>query len=152
MTLHRLTHIGICVCELPRALGFYRDALGFVEVGRFHAADAATATILELPGADLELVYLERDGVRIELLHYRAPAHTGRAERRAMNAPGLTHLSFTVRDLDATTRAIERHGGSVLASTATRFAQGSRGVFALDPDGTRIELIERAAQRAPSAS
>ena len=143
MSIHRLTHLGICVSELSRSIAFYRDALGFREVGRYAANDAATATILEVEGVDLQLVYLERDGVRIELLHYPSPGHRGSGERRSMNALGLTHLSFAVDDLDAVARAIATSGGRVLEHTRASFKSGNRGLFALDPDGTRIELIER---------
>lgn len=105
--------------------------------------DEATARILEVDGVKLELVYLERDGWRIELLHYPSPGHQGSGERRPMNALGLTHLSFAVDDLDQVANAIERHGGRVLTDTRASFRSGNRGMFTLDPDGTRIELIER---------
>ncbi|MEJ2204764.1 MAG: VOC family protein [Gemmatimonadales bacterium] len=149
MSIHRLTHIGICVAELPRSVAFYRDALGFREVGRYSAGDEATETILEVEDAEVELVYLERDGVRLELLYYPAPGHVGSGERRPMNALGLTHLSFAVEDLDRVAGAIEKSGGRVLEETRAMFKSGNRGLFALDPDGTRIELIER--QRDPGA-
>jgi len=139
----RLTHLGICVSDLDRSLAFYREALGFREVGRLDVGDDATARILEVEGTRLRLVYLERDGWRIELLHYDAPGHRGTGERRAMNELGLTHLSFAVETLDAVAESIEKHGGRVLQSTRSAFRSGNRGLFALDPDGTRIELIER---------
>ena len=142
MAIRRLTHIGICVSDLARSLTFYRDVLGLREVGRFAYDDDATGTILEVADAKLELVYLERDGVRLELLHYASPGHTGDGARRAMNALGLTHLSFAVEDIDATARAIEAAGGRVLPRTRVTFKSGNGGLFALDPDGTRIELIE----------
>jgi glyoxylase I family protein len=143
VSIYRLTHIGICVSELGRSLDFYRDALGFRETGRYAVGDAATETILEVAGAHVELVYLERDGVRIELLYYPAPGHVGAGERRPMNALGITHLSFAVDDLDRVTGSIEAAGGRVLEGTRAVFRSGNRGLFALDPDGTRIELIER---------
>ena len=143
MTMRQLTHIGICVSDLARSLAFYRDVLGLREVGRLSTGDAATGTILEVAGAKLELVYLERDGFRLELLHYPSPGHVGDGKRRAMNALGLTHLSFAVDDLDAAARAIEDAGGRVLPATRATFQSGNRGIFTLDPDGTRIELIER---------
>lgn len=143
--MDRLTHIGLCVADLSRSLDFYRDALGFREVGRYAVGDAATEKILEVANARVELVYLERDGVRIELLYYRSPGHVGSGERRAMNALGLTHLSFAVEDLDRTARSVEAAGGCVLEETRAVFKSGNRGLFALDPDGTRIELIERRA-------
>ncbi|MEJ2204682.1 MAG: VOC family protein [Gemmatimonadota bacterium] len=143
MSIHRLTHIGICVGDLSRSAEFYRDALGFREVGRYSVGDEATEKILEVKDVQLELLYLERDGVRIELLYYPSPGHVGSGERRAMNALGLTHLSFAVEDIDRVGRAIEAAGGRVLEETRAAFKSGNRGLFATDPDGTRIELIER---------
>lgn len=139
----RLTHFGICVRDLGRSVRFYCGALGFREVGRLDVGDEATARILEVEGVRLELVYLELDGWRIELLHYASPGHQGSGERRAMNALGLTHLSFAVEDLDQAAEAIQRHGGRILPDTRATFRSGNRGLFTLDPDGTRIELIER---------
>ena len=46
-------------------------------------------------------------------------------------------------DLDDLCRRIEEGGGTVLPATTATFEQGNRGVMTLDPDGTRIELIER---------
>lgn len=143
MTVQRLTHLGICVSDLEPALGFWRDALGFREVGTLDVEGSEAATLLELPGVELRAVYLERDGVRIELLHYPAPGHAGSAEPRAMNALGLTHLSFRVQDLDATLAALERAGGHVLAQTRTNNPKfRAAAVFVTDPDGTRVELVQ----------
>ena len=63
----RLTHIGLCVADAERATGFYRDALGFREVSRLSASGAPSSTLLRLEDVALEAIYLERDGVRIEL-------------------------------------------------------------------------------------
>jgi glyoxylase I family protein len=135
------------VSDLRKSIEFYRDGLGFREVGRLDVGDEATARILEIEGARVELVYMERDGWRIELLHYTRPGHQGSAERRPMNALGLTHLSFAVDDLDRVAAAIQTHGGRVLTDTRAVFRSGNLGLFALDPDGTRIELIERVIRR-----
>ncbi len=138
----RFSHVGICVSELQRSLAFYRDALGFREVGRLEVAGDAPERLLALPDVDLEAVFLEREGVRIELLHYRSPAHRGEGGARPMNALGLTHLSLRVGDLPAAIEALERAGARVLHATRTWNAELDSGaVFALDPDGTRIELI-----------
>ena len=46
MSIQRLSHIGICVSDLQRSLGFYRDALGFRELSRIavEGAESALAT------------------------------------------------------------------------------------------------------------
>jgi catechol 2,3-dioxygenase-like lactoylglutathione lyase family enzyme len=138
----RFSHVGICVSDLDRSLAFYRDALGFREVRRLDVAGEAPETLLGLQDVDLEAVFLERDGVRIELLHYRSPSHRGSGEPRPMNALGLTHLSLLVTDLAAAIAALESAGARVLYATRTGNAELAGGaVFAVDPDGTRIELI-----------
>lgn len=142
MAIHRFSHVGICVADLDRSLAFYRDALGFREVRRLDVAGDAPETLLGLRDVDLRAVFLERDGTRIELLHFVSPGHRGSGEPRPMNALGLTHLSLRVDDLAATIAALEQAGVRVLHGTRTWNAELASGaVFAVDPDGTRIELI-----------
>jgi len=142
MAIRRFSHVGVCVSDLERSLAFYRDGLGFREVGRLDAAGEPTETMLQLPDVDLTAVFLERDGVRIELLHYRTPGHRGSGEPRPMNALGLTHLSLRVDDLDATVAALEKAGARVLRATRVRNEElASDAVFVTDPDGARIELV-----------
>jgi catechol 2,3-dioxygenase-like lactoylglutathione lyase family enzyme len=141
---NRFTHVGLCVSDLERSIAFYCDVLGFVEVARrLNVTDADSANLLDFPEMDAELVYLERDGIRIELLWYRVPDAEADGGRRPMNRVGLTHLAFRVGDLDDLCRRIEAGGGTVLPATTATFAQGNRGIMTLDPDGTRVELIER---------
>jgi catechol 2,3-dioxygenase-like lactoylglutathione lyase family enzyme len=141
--IRRLSHLGICVADLERSLRFYREGLGFREVSSLDLGGEPSATLLELPGVSLRARYLERDGARIELLHYPAPGAQGDGRPRAMNARGLTHLSFRVEGLDAVVIRLAELGGVALAGT--RIANPRAGVqamFVLDPDGTRIELVE----------
>ena len=140
---HRLTHIGICVRDLAVAVEFYCNALGFERIGDMHVDDEASARLLALPGLVLDLVYLQRDGFRLELLSYTHPETTGEGTPRAMNAVGLTHLSFRVDDIDALSATIEEHGGHLLADRTVAFGGGNRGLMLTDPDGNLLELIER---------
>ena len=141
---NRFTHVGLCVSDLERSLAFYCDVMGFTEVARrLNITDAGSANLLDFPEMDVELVYLERDGIRIELLWYRVPDRVEDDARRPMHRTGLTHLAFRVGDLDDLCRRIEEGGGTVLPAPTATFEQGNRGVMTLDPDGTRIELIER---------
>ncbi len=139
----RLTHIGLCVADLDRSLRFYVEGMGFEEIGRMTTDEPDSGNILEVPGAAVELVYLARDGVRIELIGFTAPGVEEPTGRRPVNRVGLTHLAFRVDDLDAWCERIRAAGGTVLDHTASRFATGNRGIMAVDPDSTRIELIER---------
>ena len=145
MTIAGVSHVGLCVSDLSRALAFWRDALGFREGKQLDVWGEQAETLLSLRDLDLRVVFLERDGLRLELLHYVSPGHRGLGEPRPMNALGFTHLSLRVTDLDATLAAVEAAGGRVLRGTRVRDPATGRGaVFVTDPDGTRIELIEGA--------
>lgn len=143
---HRITHVGVCVTDLDRSIAFYRDGLGMVEVGRLHAEGEPTATLLEVADLDLELVYLERDGLRIELLGYAGGGARPARGARPMDEAGLTHLSIRAGDLDALMARLVEAGGRVVESTEVSFARGNRGIMVLDPDGLRVELIEEVAR------
>lgn len=138
----QLTHIGVCVPDLAAARRFYTEGLGFVEVSSLQVSDEPAASLLQLPGVDLEAVYLERDGVRVELLHYRKPGVATTETPRPMNAPGLTHLSFRVDDVDGMGQKLAALGGRVLPESRIEIAGiGVVAMFVLDPGGTRIELV-----------
>lgn len=140
--VQRITHLGICVSDLERSLRFYTEVFGCVEVGRFEGKGDPSASILGLPKSlEMVAVYLERDGWRLELLHYPTPGHQGPAAPRPMNQLGYTHLSFRVSKLEAVLARLEARGGKVLRETY-QATFGSRVVFAVDPDGVRFELIE----------
>ena len=107
--IQRLTHVGICVSDLERSLRFYRDLLGFAPEHELEVEGEPTDTLLRLRGTKLKAVYLARDGVRIELLHFASPPAPPR-RARVMNELGLTHLSFRVADLDAVVAALRAAG------------------------------------------
>lgn len=143
MSIHGLSHLGLCVSDLARAQRFYCEGLGFREASRLEFSGDPSATLLELPGVRFTAVYLRRDGLLLELLHYSAPAATGDRAPRAMNALGLTHLSMRVAELAPVVDRLVPLGGRVLEQTRIHNPQLRAGaIFVLDPDGTRIELFE----------
>ena len=143
VSVRRFSHLGLCVRDLARACEFYVVGLGFRELSRFVTRGAETSRLLGLARVELEAVYLERDSFRLELLHYRSPGAVSGDAPRAMNQAGLTHLSLLVDDLDATLAALQALGARPLPESridSLRF--GARVMFVLDPDGTRVELVE----------
>ena len=142
MGIQRVGHLGICVADLPRSLRFYRDLLGFRELSRLEVAGTETDRLLGLQNVKLSAVYLERDGMRIELLDFASPELLEAPAPRPMNQLGLTHLSVRVKDLGAVVDELRSAGVQVLEATRISVAAGSAAVFVTDPDGTRIELVE----------
>lgn len=127
-------HVGVCVSDLDRSIAFY-EALGFRRWWDLRVPDAATVPLLALsPPLDLHAVYLVLGGLVLELLHYGAGDHPS-ARSRAMDEPGLTHLSVSVDDLDATLEQVAALGGTVLPDSRVGIA-----VMVRDPDGQLLEL------------
>ena len=129
-------HLGQCVTDLARSRRFYTELLGFREERELHPPDEASATLLGLdPPLGMTAVYLRRDGLVLELLHF-ADLATVPARVRVMNEPGLTHVSLSVDDVAATCARVPEYGGEVLTHTDIGAA-----VFIRDPDGQLIELL-----------
>ena len=135
----RFKNTGICVRDLERSLSFYREVFGFIPDPEPRKIPTALEGYLELTDLDLTVHFIEKDGFRIELLHFSSPEPFG-GERREMNQLGLTHLAFDVSDIAAMTQAVERMGGSVVEKSRFERDGRTRAIFVLDPDGTRIEL------------
>lgn len=143
MSILRFTHVGICVADVDRSIRFYRDRLGFQVRSELRIGGEPTSTLLRLPGADLQAVYLERDGMRIELLYYHAPPATGAGKPRSMGERGLTHLSLRVDNLADLLREMRADGVEILDDSRIDLPEFQAGaVFVCDPDGTLIELVQ----------
>jgi len=143
MTIQSFSHIGICVSDLERARAFYVNQLGFCEVSHLNVEGAEPARLLMLEELELRAVYLERDGTRIELLHYTRPGHEDADRPRPMNRLGLTHLSLRVDDLAASIDSMRAAGVEILEQTRIANPEyGTAVVMLCDPDGTLIELVE----------
>lgn len=146
MDTPRLTHVGICVSDLDRSVRFYRDVLGFKERGALNLRGEPVDKLNQLEGVKVRTVFLEQeDGGRLQLIAFRSPGWVGPQTARPMNQIGLTHLAFRVADLDAVCERIRAAGGDLLP--ATRIEQPgdapTRVIMALDPDGVRVELVQR---------
>ena len=130
-------HVGVCVTDLDRSRRFYEEVLGFAFRNDLPAIpDAATSKLLRVePPVGLSAVYLVRDGLVLELLTFDRPGNQP-ARERPFTEPGLTHLSFTVDDVEAACGAVVEHGGDVLGDTNLGVA-----VMVRDPDGQLLELL-----------
>ena len=141
--VQRLSHVGICVADMERSVAFYRDVLGFRELSRLDIAGRESEQLLGIEGGELQAVYLERDGTRIELLYYPVAGHQAIDAPQPMNRVGFTHLSFRVADVDAVVAAARQASGGCLEETLVDQSEWEmKVVFITDPDGLRIELLQ----------
>ena len=136
-------HVGQCVTDLEQSKRFYCELLGFALDREINPPDDLSARLLGLtPPLAMTAVYLVRDGLVLELLHFAAPGQTQRYQPRAMNQPGLTHISLSVEDLDGVLARVADYGGALLADSNI-----GAGVFIRDPDGQLVELLPMAYRR-----
>jgi lactoylglutathione lyase len=124
--MSELIHTCYRVLDLDRSKGFY-EKLGFEEIRRVPIRDEATNLFMGLPG----------DGARLELTY-----NHGRTDPYEIGT-GYGHIALTVDDLDATLERLAELGIEPEKPPYTVREGGSRLCFVRDPDGYRIEIIEK---------
>jgi lactoylglutathione lyase len=130
-------HSGHCVTDLARSRRFYEELLGFEYLRELRPPDDPSGTLLRIePPVNMTAVYLQRDGLVLELLQFEREGNPAWRER-VMNEPGLTHLSLSVDDIPALLARVAGFGGEVLADTDL----GGFAVMIRDPDGQLIEIL-----------
>jgi catechol 2,3-dioxygenase-like lactoylglutathione lyase family enzyme len=106
--------------DLPRAVAFYRDVMGF------------------RPAID--------QGALAQILHIAGDAHVGLVdEARGMNrwqAEKCVQLCIRVSDLDAWHDHLDAHGVEGLTAPRVNRAIGIRAFVLRDPEGYQIEVQE----------
>jgi catechol 2,3-dioxygenase-like lactoylglutathione lyase family enzyme len=131
------------VTDLARSKRFYCELLGFTLDREINPPDEGSAALLSLtPPLAMTACYLVRDGLVLELLHFAAAGQTLPYRARTMNEPGLTHISLSVDDLDATLARVGEFGGEVVAGSNIGAA-----AFIRDPDGQLVELLPMSYRR-----
>jgi lactoylglutathione lyase len=120
-----LIHTCYRIGEIDRSVEFY-EALGFEELGRLPIRDEAINVFMGLPG----------DGARLELTHnFGVDSYD--------LGTGYNHIAVAVEDLDGTLGRLAERGIEPEKPPYSVREGGSRLCFVRDPDGYRIELIER---------
>jgi lactoylglutathione lyase len=126
--IHTCYRIG----EIDRSVSFY-EKLGFEERRRMPIGDEAVNVFMALPG---------EDEARLELTHNHGVDSYDLGN-------GYNHMAIAVDDIDATLASLAKHG---IEPEKPPYRPGGRTTgsiiaFVRDPDGYRIELIERAGDR-----
>ncbi|MDS1116555.1 VOC family protein [Gordonia westfalica] len=136
---YRTSHVGLCVSDLAKSLRFYCEGLGFTKVMEYDIDE-------QIPEVDapcsLTSTFLEKDGMRVELLSYRQPGVIGTPPTRR-NHLGMTHLSFFSEDIDGAAQALCGFGGALIPDTRVGADDptAAQFVFVADPDGNRVEIM-----------
>ncbi|MBS1880236.1 MAG: VOC family protein [Actinobacteria bacterium] len=123
--IHTCYRIG----DIERSVSFY-EKLGFVESGRMAIGEEAVNVFMALPG---------EEEARLELTHnFGVDSYD--------LGTGYNHIALAIDDIDATLARLAEDG---IEPEKPPYRPGGRTTgsliaFVRDPDGYRIELIERA--------
>jgi lactoylglutathione lyase len=123
-----LIHTCYRITDIDRSVAFYR-ALGFAEVGRLPIRDEAVNVFMNQPE--------DGDNPRLELTY-----NVGHTEPYDIGT-GYGHIAITADDLDGMLAELAKQGIEPERTPYTVSDGGSRLCFVRDPDGYRIEILER---------
>ncbi|MEX2195904.1 MAG: VOC family protein [Thermoleophilaceae bacterium] len=123
--MSQLIHTCYRIGDIDRSVDFY-TRLGFEELARMPIRDEAVNVFMGLPG----------DGARLELTYNHG------VDSYELGT-GYNHIAVTVEDIDGALERLAEQGIEPEKPPYTVREGGSRLCFVRDPDGYRIELIER---------
>ena len=125
--MSQLIHTCYRITDIDQSIEFYK-ALGFEEIGRVPIRDEAVNVFMNLPG--------DGDMPRLELtFNFGVESYE--------LGTGYGHIAVTADDLDGTLERLKTQGIEPEKPPYSVRDGGSRLCFVRDPDGYRIELIEK---------
>jgi catechol 2,3-dioxygenase-like lactoylglutathione lyase family enzyme len=146
MSVAGLDHAGLTVSDLDRSLRFWRDALGLGETGRGTVRWPHLDRLTGIAETEIEWAGLATgDGTQLELQQYHHPL--GRPCPAGAEAdPGRGHLGLRVDDLDGVVEKLKEAKAHLRSPEPVLLSEGAytgwRAIYALDPDGNSVELME----------
>lgn len=131
--IQELGHVVLYVTNLERSRQFYRDILGFPEIGRMRMGAGGGAAAFSGGRTHHELLLIEVGG---------RPKEPGRIE------PGLYHIGFKIGDSPEALKEVYRE---LKEKNVTIIGSSDHGVthslYIADPDGNELELYADVSDR-----
>jgi methylmalonyl-CoA/ethylmalonyl-CoA epimerase len=129
MTIKKIDHIAIVVPDIDEALTFWRDALGL-----------DLSHIEEVPGQESLVAFLPTGESEVELVEPTTDT-SGMARYLAKRGPGMHHICFEVKDIEATLARLKEKGVQLINEELTTGAGGRKVAF-IHPNSTGGVLVE----------
>lgn len=140
----RPNHIGFTVSALDPTIDWLVDAFGFRLTSRAGRPTGMAQALTGVEGANVEIAFLEIDGLVLELIRY----HTPDRDQPALPDPATraaAHVALTVPDIEQSIADAHKHNAQVLGEIVTVPAgpnRGARLAYLRHPAGVFVELIQ----------
>jgi catechol 2,3-dioxygenase-like lactoylglutathione lyase family enzyme len=137
-------HTAISTLDIERALRFYRDELGFVEVSRgsWETGTMFADQVTDLENTAADWIMLRTGNCHVELFHYRSPSPEAGDPNRPVNKPGYTHVCLEVTGLMEMYERLKANGMVFHCAPKDHGDMGCIATYGRDPDGNVVELVE----------
>lgn len=139
--IKNIRHTGIVVADLEASLYLYRDLFGFQVTKQMEEAGDYIDNISSLRNVKVTTVKMTSPtGQMIELLKYHS--HPAEQKTREICEIGISHIAFTVDDLDIEYDRLKGKGVQFNAPPQLSPDGYAKVTFCRAPEGTLIELVE----------
>jgi len=125
------SHIGLTVKDMDITINWYKEMFGFKEVKRFEKKE------LEIKGALIANADMNIELLMPEKLIKKSIDNSGLAE--ALRYQGLNHFAVNVDDIKVLYDKMKKNNVLLLTDLIDE-----RFFFCIDPDGTKIEIKQKA--------
>lgn len=137
-----IRHVGIVVTDLEKAITFWCDIMGFKILLQMEENGPHIDAMMGLSGVKLKTTKLAApDGNIIELLYFASHKHKS-SWQGSPYSTGLTHIAFTVEDIDDAYKNLKKAGVTFPADPQISPDGSVKVIYATGPEGILIELVE----------
>ena len=135
-------HPGIVVPDLDAGIEFYTKLLGYelYSEASWDVDHDSFNRIVGLDGSAARFCMLKGLNSYIELFEFSAPPSTAQPGDLGANEPGIRHISFAVRDVQAALDHCIELGGSKINDVVS-VPGGATATYCRDPFGNILELV-----------
>jgi len=143
MNIQRMEHVGIVVEDLAAATEFFVE-LGLVLQGEGTVEGRWVDRIVGLEGvrADIAMMQTPDGNGRLELTKFHSPSIQGDNQLAPANTPGIRHVAFAVKDIDAVIAGLRARGAELVGELEC-YEDRYRLCYVRGPEGIIIELAEQ---------
>ncbi|HYZ13865.1 MAG TPA: VOC family protein [Actinomycetota bacterium] len=139
-------HVSVTTSDLDASVAFYGGRLEMTVLESGESEGSALDELLGIENARIRFADLDLgEGRVLELIQFVHPIGTPVSKEQW--DPGATHIGLRVSDIDSLHGRLRDSGVRVISKpvrlTEEGAWDGARVLYAIDPDGTWVELVQR---------